>query len=555
MRSHFATRDGARDHWPWLILALVLAFTAYVRWRFLDVPLDRDEGEYAYIAQQMLRGVPPYESGYAMKMPGIYVAYAMAISCFGESSRGIHLGLAVVNAASIVLMSLIVRRWQFNGAIAAATFALLTLDVEVQGSAAQAEQFVLLPALAGAWMLQAVFEPTRAGGNASPRHSWWRLFIAGFCFGAAGMIKQHGFSFGLFAAWYVLYQWWHSTDRPLPRLVVHCGILALGIATPFMLVCAWMRAEGVFGPFWYWTVTYASIYTTSAGLSAGVGNLLSTGWDIVASLPLVWSLVAVGFSALFWYDKARRRRAIMLAFLCCSFLGTVPGFYFRTHYFLFIMPAAAILSAVGSEAIARTIGSALRLRPAFTGSAAVMAVAAACLGISVWSHREYLFRATPNQVARLAYWSNPFPEAVEIARYINAESRERGPIMVLGSEPQIYFYTGRRAASPHIYMYPLMEDQPFAVKMQLELLADIDTARPEWVILEMFDGAWGRRPGPDSLMMGWVRSVLFRDYEQVGAVDVDDAGTQYRWNRDPSGYEPSSSIHLAIFRRKSNVRG
>ena len=30
------------------------------------------------------------------------------------------------------------------------------------------------------------------------------------------------------------------------------------------------------------------------------------------------------------------------------------------------------------------------------------------------------------------------------------------------SEPQIYFYAGLRAAPGYIYMYPLMENQPYA---------------------------------------------------------------------------------------------
>jgi len=52
------------------MLALVLVFTAAVRFRMLDAPLERDEGEYAYAGQLMLEGVPPYLAAYNMKFPG-----------------------------------------------------------------------------------------------------------------------------------------------------------------------------------------------------------------------------------------------------------------------------------------------------------------------------------------------------------------------------------------------------------------------------------------------------------------------------------------------------
>src|SRR6516225_3426487 len=87
-----------------LLLALVIAFVAVIRIRLLDVPLERDEGEYAYIGRMMLEGVPPYAQAYNMKFPGIYACYAAVLALFGPSGRGVHLGLLVVNAAAIVLV-------------------------------------------------------------------------------------------------------------------------------------------------------------------------------------------------------------------------------------------------------------------------------------------------------------------------------------------------------------------------------------------------------------------------------------------------------------------
>src|SRR5260221_5440849 len=127
----------------------MLALVAAVRFRMMDMPLERDEGEYAYSGQLILQGIPPYKLAYNLKFPGIYAAYALMMLLFGQTAAGIHLGLLVVNAASIILMFFLGRRLlDLNGGlVAAATFALLSLSVSVLGLAAHASHFVVLAAL------------------------------------------------------------------------------------------------------------------------------------------------------------------------------------------------------------------------------------------------------------------------------------------------------------------------------------------------------------------------------------------------------------------------
>ena len=121
----------------------------------MDVPLERDEGEYAYAGQLILQGVPPYRLACNMKLPGTYAAYAGIMAVFGQSARGIRLGLLLVNLATAALLFLLGRRLfdEPTGAAAAAAFALLSLSQGVYGVFAHATHFVLLPALAGLYLL------------------------------------------------------------------------------------------------------------------------------------------------------------------------------------------------------------------------------------------------------------------------------------------------------------------------------------------------------------------------------------------------------------------
>src|SRR5436853_1488217 len=54
----------------WILLAFAVAGSVAARLRLIDLPLERDEGEYAYTGQLMLQGIVPYELAYRMKFPG-----------------------------------------------------------------------------------------------------------------------------------------------------------------------------------------------------------------------------------------------------------------------------------------------------------------------------------------------------------------------------------------------------------------------------------------------------------------------------------------------------
>src|SRR5580658_4522999 len=93
----------------WLLLLLVLLLNFSIRWRLRDLPLERDEGEYAYAGQLILQGIPPYQLAWNMKFPGTYFAYAGLMAVFGQSPQGIHCGLILITSLSTVLIFLIGR--------------------------------------------------------------------------------------------------------------------------------------------------------------------------------------------------------------------------------------------------------------------------------------------------------------------------------------------------------------------------------------------------------------------------------------------------------------
>ncbi len=144
------------DYYFWLLFYItVILFVVAIRIRLLGVPLERDEGEFAYIGQQLLQGIPPYMEAYSMKLPGIYGAYAAILKIFGSTKEGIHFGLLVINLASIIILTSIGKSL-YNikfGMIAGLSFALLSLSSSILGMYAHATHFVIVFSLYFQWKI------------------------------------------------------------------------------------------------------------------------------------------------------------------------------------------------------------------------------------------------------------------------------------------------------------------------------------------------------------------------------------------------------------------
>src|SRR6266404_3463270 len=90
--------EASRARWlAFAVVGLVILLFAGIRWRVREMPLERDEGEYAYAGQLILQGIPPYQLAYNMKLPGTYAAYAAILRVFGSTPAGIHAGLLLGN--------------------------------------------------------------------------------------------------------------------------------------------------------------------------------------------------------------------------------------------------------------------------------------------------------------------------------------------------------------------------------------------------------------------------------------------------------------------------
>jgi tetratricopeptide (TPR) repeat protein len=525
--------DGRARLVPWVLVAIVVVLAIAVRIHLLGIPLERDEGEYAYGGQLLLHGIPPYKLIYSMKFPGIYAAYALIMAVFGQTITGIHLGLMLVNAFTIVLIFLLGKR-VFSaaaGVAAAAAYALLSIGQGVFGTQAHATHFVVLAALGGTLLLLRGIESRQ----------WSTLLLSGVLFGTAVLMKQHGFLFVAFAVVYLA--WERFTQRRDAWLSVakEAAIFLGGVMLPLLLTGLALWRAGVFDKFWFWTFTYAFEYAQEVTLSVGISLFRENFIYAVEANLALWLVALAGLVLVWWRKEDRAAAAFITGFLVFSFLAVCPGLYFRGHYFVLMLPAIALLAGAA-------VGTALKQWPG--NSWLTCGVYGAALIISVFLQREYLFQLSALEISREIFAENPFNEAIEIGDYLRTHSAKDARIAILGSEPEIPFYAHRLSVSGHVYMYGLMEDQPYALTMQEELIHEVEMAQPDYVVVVTNPFSWLKQASSAMEISNWWTAYQPLHYRQmVGVADMVSADhTEYRWD-DAGTYHVKSASAVMIYKR------
>ena len=529
-----------KDYRSWIILTIIILLTAAIRIRLLEIPLERDEGEFAYMGQLMLQGIPPYLMAYNMKLPGIYAIYALIMAVFGQTITGIHLGLMVANSIAIALLFFLTR-YLFDktaAIVAAISYALLSLSPSVLGTSAHATQFIVPFVLGGTLVLLKAIDSKNIK----------MFFISGLLFGLAFTIKQHAIFFIAFALFYFTQRMITST-RPIDkkRLIAGSSLLLIGAALPFLLSCAILYHAGVFSKFWFWTFTYAAKYVSIVSLPDALQIFMRKVPRVIDSWFFLWAIAGIGLISICWDDKSRINRYFLLGFFFFSFLTVCPGFYFREHYFITLLPVIALLAGVATTASIqwiheKKIAPLVEVIPGFIIAAAVI--------YPVINMGDFFFKATPVEASRQMYKLNPFPESIKIAEYIKARTSKDDRIAVIGSEPQIYFYADRKSATGYIYAYGLMEPHSYASRMQLEFIQEIETSLPEYIVFVNVTTSWLPEPDSDETIMKWTEAFIKQNYTTVGLIDsVSEDNYQIYWDEEARISRPLSPNNLFVVKR------
>jgi hypothetical protein len=345
----------------------------------------------------------------------------------------------------------------------------------------------------------------------------------------------------------VLFVLWRSRAAGVRAAVTRGGLFALGAVAPYAVLCACLSAAGVLDNFWFWTVTYARDYVSTVPLSQAFEILRANAARAVGPNVALWAMAAAGAVLFFARHRDRDAKVFLAGLLLFSFLAVCPGFFFRPHYFIVMLPAVSLLAGAGAVSISsRRAGDGVNLAGLAWALAAVLA-----MGIAVAWQRAPFFQSDTTTVSRARYGRNPFPESIEIARYIASNSAPGDRIAVLGSEPQLYFYAHRRAATRYVYAYALMEPHPHAGQLQDQVIREIEAARPLFAVFVDVPTSWLAQPSSDRRIQRWMSSYLPSHYETVGVVEIPPEGsTRYVWGEAAAHTQATEPYVVLVLRRK-----
>jgi hypothetical protein len=99
-----------------------------------------------------------------------------------------------------------------------------------------------------------------------------------------------------------------------------------------------------------------------------------------------------------------------------------------------------------------------------------------------------------------------------------------------------------------------MEPQPFAKTMQAEMIREIESAHPRYLVFVWIRYSWLAQEDSDQGIIEWGRAYVQSCYDPVGVADVYSAQkTNMVWDDDVRTYQALTGDLVYTFRRKSDA--
>jgi hypothetical protein len=524
-------------------LVAVIVGISFIRFRLINIPFERDEGEFAYIGKLILDGIAPFKEAYSLKLPGMAYMYALIMEVFGKNIFGIHLGLLLINAATVVFFFLGFRKI-YNASIGlftACVYGIMSISPTVLGFAAHATQFVTFFVSVGIFFLAKYYENRKL----------LCVFLIGLMFGLSFLMKQQAVFFMIFGGLAVMLTRIFDKALKMRLILLEGAIYSSGAILPYFITILFLKIAGAFNNFWFWTVTYASKYVTGLSFKDGMQQFAFAFNPSWKEFKFFWIIFFAGIVLIFLTKLSLRQKLVAILFSIFAFLSVCPGLFFRLHYFVPFLAAIGLLGAISLDYVISLLSHRVKMRFLPYLSFIVFCIVSI---VAISKNKYYYLKAGPNEISKMIYGSNPFVESEVIAKYIKANTSASDKIAILGSEPQILFYADRISAAGYIYTYPLMELHDYNIRMQEEMISEIEKNKPKFVIFCKISFSWLAKPASPTLIFDWFKKYSGANYELTGVADIVSLSqTIYQWNNDAKTYRPAGTNYVFVFKRKPNA--
>ena len=502
-----------------------------------NIVLERDEGEYVYAAQEILRGKLPYKDFYNMKFPGVYYFNALIFFLFSDSLSVVKFTLLLLNFCSAFFIYRIACVWYNNqiGKLAAGIFLIFCSCFSAQGWTANAEHFVIFFGTMGIFVAGLFFT----------KNNILYFFLAGFFLACATICKQQGILFAVFQVIQLILSKTLFQRNRISAISFFktLAVYVLGFSIPIGLMLIYFYEKKVLDDFYFFTVQYASSY----------GNQITPFKEVWHFRPIFWD--ACGFWILFFsmfYNAIKSRTFLkthlnVILFFACSFAASSVGWYYRAHYFQFIFPAAAIMSAF----MVSELKEIWKIKYVNLKSYLVLSFIAVLI-----LQMGYIFSDSNEKIIDKMYPHDYFFNKKQIADKINEKfGDENYKIGIIGNEPEIFFYTKKQSASGFMYIYSLVEKHKFADSLTLQFFKEMENRKPEILMYFTDYKISPENPKTVNQITNWYNQFK-QNYSPIGKLDSLGERAQLEWlKNEKSTINVDSAFYGVIYLRKDLIIG
>lgn len=516
-----------------LSLFFLLGFIILLHWNSFNMPFESDEGMYATAARAVNQGSVLYKDVFYNGTPLVIQTYRLGLS-IDPIAVWPYRFLAMLSLIFTTIFIGVGMLKAYNKRVALLSMWLvppLVMFPYLMPFAANTERFMILP-------LAALLALYLYHKDSNQR---WPILLGGACALFALSYKQ----ICLLPIIYIFIVWlatnW-KTYQDKKQLALKVLDIFLGGILAGVVIYGPIILNGAWSDFWNQAVGFNMIYAKQFGITfvhlwVKIKQLWANWWVFYFLFGLVLALRPI-----YW--------KFFVGLLLVSILSvfTAP----LHHYYILVMPAVAILMALGVYVIMKYLEERNKITENYQGVSFFL-IAFMIMFLVIWPFKNQ-YKMTPNQICEWIYGSGAYSTFLESPLVGQRIAQLTGPhdyVFIFGHEPQLLFYANRRHSTRFLFDAALTIDNPNIKKYQEQAAQDFMKHPPAAIvyrtvgdhILDM------NKPGTYSYFIG---SIINKYYEMVGAF-VWEPGKGGYWQEPITSQAQITNSNLVLLRLKPQV--
>ncbi len=444
-------------------------FVLVYRLPFLNVPLTRDEGGYAYLGWLWTTGKAiPYLQFFDHKFPPVYLIYSVSSLLGGNNFISIRVMSLVYFFLIFIVFYFFCLKLARRLPAFLATFLMIIYlsSIRLEGGTFNTEMLFMLPLLISTFLIWKLKERSKI--------NFTFVAILGLISSLASLLKPVAVLpiAGIFL-------WLLSFQRKINIVLLPIFFIA-GFLLPVILIFLYFNNYHAIPSLIENLVNYNQKYNAdglwilTAPVSKGGGILNIINW--LKTVPkVIEPFLILSLVTLYLYRKSRSYLWwVSLIYIVSSWIGAkMGGTRDFPHYYLPMVLGLSFSSLLLFERL-------INLKKRIVAILITLFLAS----LVVFSEIKFLtggpLAILKGEFGTMGYWFNDAPK---VSDWILKNTHKKDSLLVWANEPEIYFYSKRKSLTEHFIFYSFFYRPP---SVKEEWLKGIKNFPPDWIITYWF---------------------------------------------------------------------